>query len=68
MINSYDTLVTHGSQLDIRRHHYFLQPWLYNFVHHCLDDLKEIIQKLNLLSKKNQQWEGSGAVLTRVKI
>lgn len=55
------------SQLDIKGH-YFSQPWAYNFVHHCLRDLKEIIQKLILLSEWSQQRRGSGSVWTREKM
>ena len=42
------------SQLDIEGLHYLSQSRVHNFVHRCLGDLKEIIQKLNVLSERSQ--------------
>lgn len=61
-----ETQLLSGNQLDIGGH-YFSQPWVNNFLHHCLGELKEIMQKLILLSERTQQWGQSGAVWTRVK-
>lgn len=43
-MNSYDTLVTPWYSQVHTEGHYFSQFWVYNFVHHCLGALKEIIQ------------------------